>query len=167
MSEGAIAPFLLRKMDKQTIDNILQQKLAELELFLVELNVSADNVITIYADGMNNISIDQCTAIARHLRSELGESADDFEITVSSPGLDKPFRHINQYVKNIGKSVEVLMVEGTKMEGKINAATENEIVINLFKKRNPKNKAQKLEVSDQFVSVPLKDIKQTKKLIII
>lgn len=149
------------------LDNLLQKKLAELDLFLVELNVSADHVVTVYADGMNNISIEQCTDIARFLRSELGESADSYEITVSSPGLDKPFRNFNQYLKNIGKPVEIVTSEGNKLEGKINSATEQEVVINLFKKRNPKNKAQKPEVSDQLVSVDLNNIKQTKKLIII
>ncbi len=154
-------------MDKQTIDSLLQKKLEELDLFLVELNISADNVITVYADGMENILVEHCTAIARYLRSELGEAADNFEITVSSPGLDRPFSHMNQYLKNVGKSVEVLTLEGNKIEGKLNQASENEVVINLFKKRNPKNKAQKLELSDQMVSVSMNNIKQTKKLIII
>lgn len=154
-------------MDKQTIENLLTAKLEELNLFLVELNLSADRVVTIYADGMNNITVDQCTQIARHLRSELGEAADDFEITVSSPGLDRPFQHMNQYLKNIGKSVEVVTKEGNKMEGKIDQANEHEIVINLYKKRNPKNKSLKPVLSDQMVAVSLKDIKETKKLIII
>lgn len=154
-------------MDKQTIEGLLLKKLEELDLFLVELNVSADNVVTVYADGMNNISVEQCTAIARYLRSELGEAADSFEITASSPGLDRPFRHKNQYIKNIGKSVEVLKVDGDKLEGKINQATENEIVLNIYKKRNPKNKALKPTLSDELVSVNMNDIKQTKKLIII
>lgn len=154
-------------MDKQTIEKLLEVKLEELNLFLVELNVSAGGVITVYADGMDNISVGQCTEIARYLRGELGEAADDFEITVSSPGLDRPFQHMNQYLKNVGKSIEVLTIEGNKMEGKLNAATENEIVINLYKKRNPKNKALKPTLSDQTVSVNLKDIKETKKLIII
>ena len=161
-------------MDKATINTLLQNKLEEMNLFLVELDISTTNVITIYADGMpglpaggENISVGQCTAIARYLRGELGEAADSFEITVSSPGLDRPFLHINQYLKNIGKSVEVLTKEGNKIEGKMNAATENEIVVNTFKKRNPKNKALKLEVSDQLVSLKMNEIKQTKKLIII
>jgi len=154
-------------MDKQNLEILLTAKLEELNLFLVELNVSADHVITVYADGMENISVGQCTEIARFLRSELGEAADDYEMTVSSPGLDKPFRHRNQYLKNVGKSVEVLTLEGNKMEGKIAEANENEIVINLYKKRNPKNKSLKPVLSDQLVSVNLKDIKETKKLIII
>src|SRR6476661_6258672 len=110
-------------MDKQTVEKILLAKLEELNLFLVELNMGADGKISIYADGMDNITVDQCTQIARHLRSELGEAADDFEITVSSPGLDNPFRHMNQYKKNVGKSVEVLTAEGNKIEGKITTAT--------------------------------------------
>jgi len=154
-------------MDKKALETLLSNKLDELQLYLVELNVSADNVITIYADGTENISVEQCTAIARFLRDELGESADDYEITVSSPGLDKPFRHIKQYLKNVGKSVEVLTNEGIKIEGKIDSATETQVVINKFKKRNPKNKAQKPEVSNEMVTVSMNDIKQTKKLIII
>ncbi len=154
-------------MDKQNIETLLSAKLEELNLFLVELNVSADHVITVYADGMENISVGQCTEIARFLRGELGEAADSYEMTVSSPGLDKPFRHQNQYLKNVGKSVEVLTVEGNKLEGKIDQANENEIVLNLYTKRNPKNKSLKPTLSDQLVSVNLKDIKETKKLIII
>jgi hypothetical protein len=70
-------------------------------------------------------------------------------------------------VKNIGKSIEVITNDGNKIEGKMNAASDEEIIINVFKKRNPKNKALKPEVSDQLVSIAIKDIKQTKKLIII
>src|SRR5688572_2923875 len=114
MNGRGSSPFFNSNMDKETINGLLDVKLKEMDLFLVELNVSADNVVTIYADGMNNISVDQCTTIARYLRSELGEAADNFEITVSSPGLDKPFRHMNQYLKSIGKSVEVVTVEGNK-----------------------------------------------------
>lgn len=154
-------------MDKQTIEALLNKKLEELNLFLIELNISPDHTITVAADGMDNISVGQCTEIARYLRGELGEAADNYEMTVSSPGLDRPFVHMNQYLKNIGKSVEVLTVEGNKIEGKLNAATENEIVINPFKKRNPKNKALKPTLSDQLVSLSMKDIKQTKKIIII
>jgi ribosome maturation factor RimP len=165
--EGAIAPFLLKNMDKETIAALLNKKLEELNLFLVELNISADHVITIYADGMENISVGQCTEIARYLRGELGEAADDFEMTVSSPGLDRPFVLQQQYQKNLGKSIEVLTKEGNKIEGKLNAVNEQEIVVNVFKKRNPKNKALKPEVSNQLITLELKDIKQAKKLIII
>ena len=154
-------------MDKQTIETLLNKKLEELNLFLVELNISADHSITVYADGMENISVGQCTEIARYLRGELGEAADEYEMTVSSPGIDRPFVNMNQYLKNIGKSVEVVTVEGNKLEGKIDKASESEIVLNLYKKRNPKNKSLKPTLSDQLVSVNMKDIKQTKKLIII
>lgn len=154
-------------MDKETVIALLQNKLDELNLFLVELDIAVGNVITIYVDGMDNISVGQCTIIARYLRGELGEAADSYEMTVSSPGLDRPFRHINQYLKNIGKSVEVLTIDGNKIEGKMNAASENEIIVNIFKKRNTKNKALKLELSDQLVSVKMNEIKQAKKYIII
>ena len=60
----------------------------------------------------------------------------------------------------------VIEMEGNKIEGKINTATADEIVLTPYKKRNPKNKALKPQLSEQLVTVSMNNIKQTKKLTI-
>lgn len=165
MKGGQKSPFLLHFMN-QKIQEIVEKELAALDLFLVDGIEQEGKSITIYADGMNSITVDQCTTIARKLREFLGEPYDDYEFTVSSPGLDRPFVHLNQYLKNIDKSVEVVLKDGIKLEGKIKSATPSEIVLDIFKKRNPKNKSQKPETSGVLKQIPMDTIKTTKKLII-
>ena len=66
---------------------------------------------------MREYTIDECAAIHRHLESALDSDREDFELQVSSPGLDLPFLVIEQYYKNEGKKVEVVDNEGNKLSG--------------------------------------------------
>src|SRR5664279_2872830 len=79
------------------------------------------------------MSIERLTQINRALYRQIEESDlfpnGDFSLEVSSPGLDEPLRVNRQYVKNIGRFVDVLLKNGIKREGKLVAATEETIVI--------------------------------------
>ena len=46
------------------------------------------------------------------LKRDLDRDKEDFELQVSSPGLDMPFVVIEQYFKNEGKKVEVTDNDG-------------------------------------------------------
>ena len=63
-------------------------------------------------------------AIHRHLENNLDRDKEDFELQVSSPGLDLPFGVIEQYYKNEGKKVEVIDTEGSKYTGKLKNVTK-------------------------------------------
>jgi len=155
-------------MDRENIERLLAAKLAEEDLFLVELTVAAEKGITVYVDGMENVSVKQCATVTRYLRDALGEAADDYEITVSSPGLDKPFRHPSQYVKNLEKSVEVTLDDGRKISGKLLNVSENgDIRMQEFSQKKSNNKAVKPALSDTITEIEFRHIKQTKKLVFI
>jgi ribosome maturation factor RimP len=66
---------------------------------------------------MQGIRIDECVALHRHLEKNLDHDAEDFELQVSSPGLDMPFGVIEQYHKNEGRRVEVTDTDGIKSNG--------------------------------------------------
>jgi ribosome maturation factor RimP len=104
-------------IEKQTIKDILDGFLKETGLFLVGIKVSSANKITVLADKKDGITIDECVAIHRHIESYLDRDKEDFELQVSSPGLDLPFAVIEQYYKNEGKKVEVIDDEGGKYTG--------------------------------------------------
>jgi ribosome maturation factor RimP len=108
----------------------------------------------------------QCADITRNLRKALGEAYDDVEITVSSPGLDRPFKHPKQYQKNLNKSLEVTLKDGTKITGKLEEAGDEYLVIREYKPLKGKNKAQKPELSDKITTIAMNEIKQTNKMII-
>lgn len=54
---------------------------------------------------------------------------NDFSLEVSSPGLDEPLKLHRQYLKNIGRKVEVTLLDGSIKEGTLQSATEEEINI--------------------------------------
>ena len=53
----------------------------------------------------------------------------DFALEVSSPGVDEPLKLYRQYKKNIGRTVEVLLNEETRKQGKLTEVNNDEITI--------------------------------------
>jgi ribosome maturation factor RimP len=155
-------------IDKTRIEDLLAPKLEEENLFLVELVIVPEKEITLYVDGMTNVMVNQCVTLTRFLREALGEDGDNYEITVSSPDLDKPFRHPNQYLKNIEKSVEVVLTDGHKISGKLlGVDTEGTIKVQEFAPKKGNRKADRPTLGDTVTEIPLTQIKQTKKLVFI
>ena len=115
----------------------VEKKLSELltELpgyFLVEISVKPTNNIKVFVDADQGATIDQLSRINRALYKWIEENLfpnGDFSIEVSSPGLDEPLKLDRQYLKNIGRAVEIVLKNGLKKEGKLISVSENEIVI--------------------------------------
>jgi ribosome maturation factor RimP len=103
--------------DKEYIKGLVEEFLKGTGMFLVAVKVSSANRITVLADKNEGITIDECVAIHRHIENNLDRDKEDFELQVSSPGLDLPFSVIEQYYKNEGKKVEVIDNEGSKLTG--------------------------------------------------
>jgi len=109
--------------DKEYIKGLVEGFMKGTELFIVAVKVSSANRISVLADKTNGITIDECAAIHRHIESHLDRDKEDFELQVSSPGLDLPFSVIEQYYKNEGKKVEVIDNEGSRFTGKLKNVT--------------------------------------------
>jgi ribosome maturation factor RimP len=129
------------------------------ENFLVEVKIRPGNNIKIFVDADRGISIDRLAQYNRSLYRQIEESGlfpnNDFSLELSSPGLDEPLKLRRQYLKNIGRYVEVILKNGIKKEGKLIKATEGEIVI-----EEEKGNKKKKEVIEH--SLPYDDIKTTK-----
>jgi ribosome maturation factor RimP len=111
-------------VEKQKIQGLVEELIKGTGLFLVAVKVSSTNRITVLADKNEGITIDECAAIHKHIEKSLDRDKEDFELQVSSPGLDLPFGVIEQYFKNEGKIVEVIDNEGSKYAGKLKNVTE-------------------------------------------
>jgi len=130
-------------------------------LFLVAVKVSSSNRITVLADKNEGITIDECASIHRHIENNLNRDVEDFDLQVSSPGLDLPFIVIDQYIKNEGKKVEVTDIEGSKFTGKLKNVTEGGFEIETEVKVKGKTK----ELKD--LSFNLDQIKSTRVILTI
>ena len=141
----------------------VEKKLSELltELpgyFLVEISVKPTNNIKVFVDADQGAAIDQLSRINRTLYKWVEENLfpnGDFSIEVSSPGLDEPLKLDRQYLKNIGRALEIVLKNGLKNEGKLLSVSENEIVI-----EEEKGKGKKKEVIQHIILK--EEIKTTK-----
>jgi len=131
-------PFLFAPMATETQIQFIKDTLAELmaeepTLFLVEVRIKPVNNIKIFLDGDQGITIDKCTRINRGLFRRLEEEqtfpADDFSLEVSSAGVGEPLLMQRQYIKNIGRNVEVKTSDGELIEGELTAADDNGILV--------------------------------------
>ena len=88
-------------MDKNKINTLIEEAIeANSELFLVDWSLSAGNKIEVLVDGDNGLPIDEVVRISRHIEHNLDREAEDFSLTVSSPGLSRPLEMPRQYIKN-------------------------------------------------------------------
>ena len=96
-------------ISKKNVIALIEERISDLkkDLYVVELSISAKNVIRVEIDKLEGyVSVEECVSISRNIEHNLDRETEDFELHVSSAGLDKPFRHINQYKKNIGRMVD-------------------------------------------------------------
>lgn len=154
-------------ISKNIIQALAQERIDELnkDLFIVDISISSANVIQIELESANdNVAIKDCISVSRNVEHNLDREEQDFELHVSSAGLDKPFRVVQQYVKNIGRSVTVKPNEGTKVEGELIAANETSFTIRTTRKERLEGKKKKEIVIDDLV-FNYNDVKETKIII--
>lgn len=107
-------------MNKSDIESIVDAALASRGAFLVELKVSADNRIAVFADLIEgHISIDSLKMISREIETALDPENNDFELEVSSPGMFNPFKVRKQYEKSVGRDVKVKLQNGEVLKAKL------------------------------------------------
>lgn len=130
--------------DKNFIEEKVKEILGEGELFLVEVKVSKNNNIQVFIDGDNGVKIQDCIDLSRQLEECLDRESEDFELSVLSFGLEEPLKMQRQYVKNIGRSLQVEDEEGS-FTGTLISANEESFTIELKKKgkKNTENENQK------------------------
>lgn len=154
-------------LDREKITALAAERMAELDkgLFIVDLRISDTNVISLEIDSeIGSVSIDDCVRVSRNIEHNLDREEQDFELSVSSAGLDKPLRVLKQYPKNIGRELKVKTVSGDKVEGVLTEADAEGIVLQTSRKERIEGKKKKeLIVED----IPLKyaDIKEAKVVI--
>ena len=148
-------------IEKQKIQGLVEEFIKVTGLFLVAVKVSNANRITVLADKNEGITIDECAAIHRHIENGLDRDKEDFELQVSSPGLDMPFAVIEQYFKNEGKKVEVVDNEGSKYAGKLKNITTGGFELEAEKKM----KGRAIELKD--MSFNFEQIKSTRVILTI
>ena len=103
---------------KEALGETIINYLNDTGLFLVDIEVSQDNDITITIERHEgSVKVDDCIAIDRIVGAAFNRDDEDYSLTVTSAGLDQPFKVLDQYKKFCGSEVEVVLKKGGKVKG--------------------------------------------------
>ena len=124
--------------------------------FLVDLKQLPGNRVRVFIDKDSGITISTCAGFNRRLRSyfeEEGILGDNYSLEVSSPGLNQPFKVHRQYVKNIGKQLEVVLGNGSRKEGKLVNVNSDNIILEAETTKGDKNGTPVSTFQIQFAEI--------------
>jgi ribosome maturation factor RimP len=154
-------------IDKKKVLKLIDERFQELDanLYVVDLTISASNVIHVTIDKTTGrVSIEECMSVSRNIEHNLDREKEDFELNVSSAGLDRPLIHWNQYKKHQGKRVKIVTTEGKKIEGQLVQVEQDFIRLENEKVVKIEGIKKKETLTEEFV-LPFNQIKETKIVI--
>jgi ribosome maturation factor RimP len=130
----------------------------------VDIVVSGNNKFLVEVDSPEGISIGQCEDLNRYLNKMLDNENNEFELTVSSPGLERPFKVVEQYRKNINRELKVRTVDGKEFQALLKNVGDGGIALAQKVKEIPEGKKKK-EWVEKNIELPFGDIKEAKIII--
>ncbi len=152
---------------KQKVTELIDERIAELDngLFVVSLKISTSNIINVEIDKHDgNVSIMDCMSVSRNVEHNLDREEQDFELHVSSAGLDKPLRVLPQFTKNIGRNVTVKLNNKTVEEGELIQADKDGLTIRQERREKIEGTKKKQDIVEEKY-FPMKEIKETKIIV--
>ena len=135
-------PSRVKLMDKQQLQNWIEEYLQGTDYELITLNVSAGNDILVEVDRLAGVDVDFCAELNRYLVEKLDAVEPDYSLEVGSVSLTDPFKTKMQFEKNLGHDVEVL-VDGKKVRGQLVSVDEETFSVDIEEKVAVEGKKRK------------------------
>ncbi|NIF05469.1 ribosome assembly cofactor RimP [Chryseobacterium sp. Tr-659] len=124
-----------RKRIEELLNEFLETRK---DLFLIDLKISAGDDITVILDGDNGVSLQDCLDASRAIEFNMDREEHDFSLQVMSAGLSEPLSTPRQFNKNIGREIEVMLEDSSKIEGELSKVDEEKITL-VLRYRKPKD----------------------------
>lgn len=124
-----------RKRIEELLNEFLETRK---DLFLIDLKISAGDDITVILDGDNGVSLQDCLDASRAIEFNMDREEHDFSLQVMSAGLSEPLATPRQFSKNIGREIEVMLEDSSKIEGELSKVDDEKITL-VLRYRKPKD----------------------------
>ena len=151
-------------INKEIIKNLTEEWLQGNDYFLVDINFGADDRIVIEIDHADGVWIEDCAALSRFLQERLGDELGEYELEVGSAGLGQPFKVAQQYLNHIGDTVEVMDLEGKKVQGTLKSVDGRSFVVTVQEKQKQEGRKRPVVV-DADKSFSMDGIKYAKYIL--
>jgi ribosome maturation factor RimP len=140
-------------MNASVIIDAINDEIVARGCFIVDISVSKDNDIILTVEKEEGIiELDDCVSLSRFFETKFDREVEDYSLTVSSAGLDQPFKVFRQFMKAVGTKVEVALKGGKKMVATLEAADQESITLKYVAKEAVEGKKKKelVEHVDRF-----------------
>ena len=114
----------------------LRDTLRGLGYELVDMEMSRGGLMRLFIDSPKGISVDDCARVSNHLTRAFAVEGVDYErLEVSSPGLDRPLKRLEDYERFAGSVATVrlkLPRNGQRrFEGRVVGVEDGEVVLEI------------------------------------
>jgi ribosome maturation factor RimP len=151
-------------IDKEKIAVVIGPYIDSQSLFLVSIEISRDNDIEVTVDSEERVDLSHCIEINNIIVEKFDRENEDYSLTVTSAGLDQPFKVLRQYLKYIGKEVEIVLRSGGKMKAVLEKADNESIEISAEKSVKVEGKKKREKILER-TTLKLTDVKSTRPVI--
>ena len=145
---------------EEKVIKLIEAQLSGSDVFLVDVVIKQGNKISVFIDGDQRVTIEDCRELNHFLNESLDRDAEDFDLTVSSAGADRPLKLPRQFKKNIGNSLDVITNAGEKLSGVVLSVNETGLELEILPV-----KKQKKDPEMKIVLLKFSDIKSAKEVI--
>jgi ribosome maturation factor RimP len=161
--EGDGSPLFkcIEMIEKSKIENAVNDWISNPAVFLVEVKSDRENNIRVFMDSDEGFTIEQCVELTRFLESSFDRDIEDYQLTVSSYGITQPFVSNRQYLKYIGRPVDIDPEEGKPFSAVIRSLEGDVLTV----ERKLSRKEEK-EGADPVSSFRLNELKSVKPSIV-
>lgn len=148
---------------KEHILQLANQHLAGSSIFVTGIKIGSDNQINVFIDGDEGVTIKDCVGLSRAIEGSLDRDKEDYALDVSSHGATTPLILPRQYTKHVGvgRTFEVQLTDGTKLEGELVSSNEKEITLEYSVRENKPIGKGKITVIKKHI-IPHITIKESK-----
>ena len=150
-----------REEQLETIKGILAPLLVD-DIFLVDVKIKPINNIKVYLDADAGLPIERCSKINRTLYRTIEEMQlypdGNFSLEVSSPGLSEPLKMHRQYLKNVGREIEVTKTDDSKVTGQLLSVDEEKVLLEFTEGKNKKAVVHQVEIPFTEIKVAIVQI---------
>lgn len=131
---------------------------------MVDYSLEEDNSIHVIIDSVQGVKVEDLVKVNRFIESSFDREEEDFSVKVASPGLDQPLVLPKQYIKNIGRKVEVKTQDGRTITAKLEEVSESGVSLS-WKSREPKPIGKGKHTVEHSEEIPFEEIVETKVVI--
>ena len=114
---------------KEQIISLAEEAMQGSDRYVVNVTVSKSNVIELFLDADSSVTIDDCVAVSNFINEKLDRDVENYELNVSSAGIDEPLLKMRQYKKYIGKDLIITDNEGVKKMYKLLSFNDIELEV--------------------------------------